>query len=438
LLAHHLTAAGDTERAVDQWLKAGARAAGRLAHVEAIAHFERGLSLLSSLAEAPARDTREIALQLALGVSSITVKGMNSPTVPQAYGRARELAEKSGDQRQLFQATYGLWQNAGGSGRLLAARPLADRLMQLAVRAADDGLHLQAHHSAWTTRWAAGEPAEAYAHTQEGFRLYDAERHRSHRQTYGGHDPGVCARMTGGQLEWLLGYPDRAVASAEESVALAEQLAHPFTRELALDYAGFLRLNRGEPELGLAHCATAEALRTEHRLAFVIDPLFLRAAAQIAQGAPADAAASIQQIFQPGRPGTLFRPNGLCLWAQALAQQGFYDEALVKLAEGFERVETTGERVWQAELHRVRGLVLPAQNDLDEAQTSFQQAIHTAQAQQAKSLELRAAHDLARLWGGQDRRAEASDLLGPVYAWFTEGFDTADLKEAKAFLDELA
>jgi predicted ATPase len=243
--------------------------------------------------------------------------------------------------------------------------------------------------------------------------------------------------MNGGQLEWLLGYPDRAVASAEESVALAEQLAHPFTRELALDYAGFLRLNRGEPELGLAHCATAEALRTEHRLAFVIDPLFLQAAAQISQGAPADAAASIQQIFQPGRPGTLFRPNGLCLWAQALAQQGSYDEALVKLAEGFERIEATGERVWQAELHRVRALVLLAQNNLDEAQSSFQQAIRTAQAQQAKSLELRAVRDLARLWGDQGRRVEARDLLTLVYGWFTEGFGTADLKEATALLDEL-
>ena len=437
LLAHHLTAAGDTERAVDQWLKAGQRAAGGLAHVEAIAHFERGLGLLASLPESPARDSREIELQLALGVSSITVKGMGSPSVPQAYGRARELAEKSGDQRQLFQATYGLWQNAGGLGRLPAARPLAERLMQLAVCATDDGLHLQAHHSAWTTRFAAGEPAQAYMHTQEGRRLYDTERHRSHRHSYGGHDPGVCARSTGGQVEWLLGYPHRAVASAEEAVALAEQLAHPFSQELALDYAGFIRFNRGEPELGLAHCATAEALRTEHRLAFVIDPLFFRGAVQIARGAPADAAASIQESFQPGRLGTLWRPYGLCLWAQALAQQGFYDEALVKLAEGFERIEATGERFWQAELHRVNGLVLLGQNDRDEAQASLQQAIRVAQTQQAKSLELRAAASLARLWGEQGRRAEASDLLGPVYGWFTEGFDTVDLKEAKALLDEL-
>jgi predicted ATPase len=311
-------------------------------------------------------------------------------------------------------------------------------LMQLAVRAADDGLHLQAHHSAWTMRWAAGEPAQAYAHTQEGRRLYDAERHRSHRHIYGGHDPGVCALTTGGQAEWLLGYPHRAVASTEEGLALAELIAHPFSRGIALEYAGFVRLNRGEPELGLAHWATADALRTEHRVSFAIDPLFFRGAAQLAQGAAADAAASVRESFQPGRLGTRnWRPYGLCIWAQALAQQGSYDEALVKLAEGFERIEATGERVWQAELHRVKGLVLLSQNKLDAAQTSFEQAIRIARAQQAKSLELRAAASLARLWGEQGRRAEASDLLGPVYGWFTEGFDTLDLKEAKALLDEL-
>jgi predicted ATPase len=437
LLAHHLTAAGDSERAVEHWLKAGQRAAGRLAHAEAIAHLERGLGISASLPETPTRDAVEIELQLALGVSSITVKGMTSPVVPQAYERASELAEKGGDQRQLFQATYGLWQNAGASGRLTAARPLSDRLMQLAARGADDNLHLQAHHSAWTTRWAAGEPAQAYAHTQEGRRLYDAERHRSHRYIYGGHDPGVCARMTGGQAEWVLGYPDRAVFSTNEALALADEIAHPFSREVALEYAGLVRLNRGEPELSLAHWATAEALRTEHRVAYVIDPLFFLGAAQVAQGAPADAAASIRKSFQPGRLGTLWRPYGLFVLAQALTQQGSHDEALATLAEGFERIEVTGERVWQAELHRVHGSVLLAQNKLDESQAAFKQAIRTAQAQQAKSLELRAARDLARLWGEQGKRAEAHDLLAPIYGWFIEGFDTADLKEAKVVLDEL-
>ena len=437
LLAHHLTAAGDIERAVDQWLKAGRHAGGRLAHAEAIAHLERGLGLLGSLPETPARDAREIELQLALGVSSITVKGMTSPVVRQTYARAHELAERGGDERQLFEALYGRWQNIGASGMAVAARPLSDKLLQVTARGADDGLRLQAHHSAWTTRWVSGELAEAYAHTREGCRLYDPERHASHRHTYGGHDPGVCAHMTGGQTEWVLGYPDRAAASTGEGLALADRIAHPFSREVALEYAILLRVNRGEPELGLTYLSAATALRAEQRVASVIDPLFFQGAVQIAQGAPADAAASLREGFAPGRLGTLWRPWGLCLLAQALTLQGSHDAALATLAEGFERIEASGERTWQAELHRIHGLVLRAQNQLDEAQASLQRALHVAQTQQAKSLELRAATSLARLWGEQGRRVEALELLAPVYGWFTEGFDTADLKEAKALLDQL-
>ena len=437
LLAHHLTAAGDIERAVDQWLKAGRHAGGRLAHAEAIAHLERGLGLLGSLPETPARDAREIELQLALGVSSITVKGMTSPVVRQTYARAHELAERGGDERQLFEALYGRWQNIGASGMAVAARPLSDKLLQVTARGADDGLRLQAHHSAWTTRWVSGELAEAYAHTREGCRLYDPERHASHRHTYGGHDPGVCAHMTGGQTEWVLGYPDRAAASTGEGLALADRIAHPFSREVALEYAILLRVNRGEPELGLTYLSAATALRAEQRVASVIDPLFFQGAVQIAQGAPADAAASLREGFAPGRLGTLWRPWGLCLLAQALTLQGSHDAALATLAEGFERIEASGERTWQAELHRIHGLVLRAQNQLDEAQASLQRALHVAQTQQAKSLELRAATSLARLWGEQGRRVEALELLAPVYGWFTEGFDTADLKEATALLDQL-
>ena len=437
LLAHHLTAAGDIERAVDQWLKAGRHAGGRLAHAEAIAHLERGLGLLGSLPETPARDAREIELQLALGVSSITVKGMTSPVVRQTYARAHELAERGGDERQLFEALYGRWQNIGASGMAVAARPLSDKLLQVTARGADDGLRLQAHHSAWTTRWVSGELAEAYAHTREGCRLYDPERHASHRHTYGGHDPGVCAHMTGGQTEWVLGYPDRAAASTGEGLALADRIAHPFSREVALEYAILLRVNRGEPELGLTYLSAATALRAEQRVASVIDPLFFQGAVQIAQGAPADAAASLREGFAPGRLGTLWRPWGLCLLAQALTLQGSHDAALATLAEGFERIEASGERTWQAELHRIHGLVLRAQNQLDEAQASLQRALHVAQTQQAKSLELRAATSLARLWGEQGRRVEALESLAPVYGWFTEGFDTADLKEAKALLDQL-
>jgi predicted ATPase len=383
----------------------------------------------------PPRDAREIELRLALGPSLITIHGMSSPAVHEAYDRARELAEDHDDQRQLFQAIYGLWQHNSGSGRVILARPLSERMLRVADQTVDDGLLLQAHHSAWTTSWHSGDPAKAREHAEAGRRLYDPVKHAFHRFVYGGHDPGVCARLTGGQVEWLLGYPDKALASSTEALVLAGQIAHPFSLELANEYAAALYLHRGGPELAYRRVAAAEALRAEQRVASALRPAILRGAVQVARGAVADALASLREGLAPERGG--WRPYGLCLFTEALLSRGDYVEALAALREAFEHIEATGEQTWLAELHRLRGLVLLAQNMLDEGGASLTQAIHVAQAQQAKSLELRAARELARLWGEQGRRAEARELLAPVYDWFTEGFDTADLKKTKALLDEL-
>ncbi len=437
LLAHHLQAAGDNQRAVEQWLKAGRRAAQRLAHVEAIAHLERGRALLESLSASGARDATEIELRLALGVSYITVKGMVSDSVRDAYGRARELAERRGDVRQLFQATYGLWQYTAGSGQHAAARPLAERLLQVARRGDDDGLHLQAHHASWSTFWIGGDPVRAHAHCAEGCGLYDPERHREHRYIYGGHDPGVCARMTGGAAAWLLGYPEKGLAGVNEARELAERIAHPFSCEVALEYTAVVHALRGEPESALAHLEAAAALRAEQRVSFAINPLFLRAGAELARDAPDRAIALIRDGIAPGQAATIWVPYGLSLLAEALTRRGHCAEALATLAHGFERIEATGERAWEAELHRVNGLALLAENRGEEAQEALLRALRVAGDQHAKSLELRAATDLARLWGEQGRRAEAQELLAPVYDCFTEGFETFDLKQAKALLDAL-
>jgi predicted ATPase len=165
----------------------------------------------------------------------------------------------------------------------------------------------------------------------------------------------------------------------------------------------------------------------------------LRGAALLGQGAVAEAIARIREgVTKWTRLGnTAFLPYGWAFLAEGLARHGDRAAALAALREGLDTARATGEHVWDAELHRLTGSVLLAENKLDEGQASLWQAIRIAQAQQAKSLELRAARDLARLWGGQGRRAQARDLLAPVYAWFTEGFDTADLKEAKTLLDEL-
>jgi class 3 adenylate cyclase len=436
LLAHHLSAAGDTVRAVDQWLKAGQHAAERLAHLEAIRHYERGIAALSSLAEGSARDRREIELQLARGLSLFTGEGFTSAKAAEAYTRARKLAEQQGDSRQQFMALYGLWQSAGGTGMIRECRRLSDELLQLTGGKSDEGLHLQAHHSAWSTAMFAGEPAAAREHSDAGRRLYDPERHRFHHQHYGGHDPGVCAGSIGAVAYWLLGYPDRSLTIGNEALTLAEHLAHPFSLELALLYDAMLHLDRGEPTIALQRLEAAEMLASEQRLGFVWEPRFLRGAALSTQGAFEEAATSLREGLADS--ALIFRPYGLVCLAEAMARQGEHRAALAAARDGLKVQESTGYGQWDAELHRLEGIALLGLNRLEEGQAAIEEALRVAQRQKAKAYELRAAMSIAQLWGEQGRRTEARELLAPVYGWFTEGFDTTDLKNAKALLGALA
>jgi predicted ATPase len=438
LLAHHLTAAGDTERAVDQWLKAGRYAAARLAYLEAIAHFEQGLGLLHSLPESPVRNGREIELQLALGLCLFTAKGAVAAKPP--YARAHELAETSGEPQQRFEALYGVWQSTMVSGGITAASPLSERLLRLAEREGDDELRLQAHHSGWSTLAFVGDPAKAREHADAGRRLYDPEKHASHRFVYGGHDPGACAGWIGAHAEWLLGYPEKALASITDALALSERIAHPFTLSVALTISSVIYLNRREPERALRQLEAAELLAAEQRLSLIFEPAMLRGAALAEQGAVDEAIARIREgVTKWTRLGRTFLLSyGLAFLAQGLVRHGDQAAALAALREGLALADVTGEHFWDAELHRLTGAVLLAQNKLDEGGTSIQHAIHIAQAQQAKSLELRAPISLARLWRDQGKVRQACELLAPVYGWFTEGSETRDLKEAKALLKELA
>jgi tetratricopeptide (TPR) repeat protein len=437
LLAHHLTAAGDTERAINQWLKAGQYAAARLAHLEALRHFERGVAALAALPESRARDEREIELQLARGLSLFTAKGFEASEAAQAYTRARELAEQQGDASQLFAAVYGLWQANIGSGTIVGAHTLSNRLLQLTSGAADDGFRLQAHHSAWTTCLFAGEPGTALEHCEAGRRLYDPDRHRTHRRLYGGHDPGVCAGYMSAQVHWVLGYPDKALAIGGEALALAEQVAHPLSLEFVLIFNAMLHVDRGEPELALQRVESAEALVAEQRLGFVMEPRFLRGAALSAHGAFDEAVACLRDALA-GRLGAMtFRPYGFTRLAEALISQGQHGAVIAAAREGMEVQEETGALRWGAEFHRLEGIALIRLNRLEEGQIALKEALRIARKQHAKAYELRAATSLARLWGEQGRRAEARDLLAPVYGWFTEGSDTVDLKEARGLLDEL-
>jgi len=436
LLAHHLSAA-NSERTVDQWLKAGRHAAQRLAHLEAIRHFERGLAILPALADARERDRREIELQLARGLSLFTTEGFVSAAGGEAYARAHELSERSGDARQLFMAVFGLWVSANGRGGMVECRQFSRRLQQLTATDADGELRLQAHHSAWTTCLFSGEPAAVREHCEAGRRLYDPERHRSHRLLYGGHDPGACAGYQGAQAYWLFGYPDTGLAMGSEALVLAERIAHPFTLGASLVMNAMLHLDRDEPELALQRIEAANALAAEQRIGLVLEPHILLGAVMTAQGAYEEAVTCLRDGLAQPRAIRLHH-YGLAKLAEALSRMGEHQQALATVGKGLEDQERTGQRRWEAELYRLKGVALLGLNRIDDAQAAFEEALRVARRQQAKSYELRAATSLARMWGEQGRRAEARELLAPVYGWFTEGFDTADLKDAKALLAELS
>jgi class 3 adenylate cyclase len=437
LLAHHLSAAGETDRATDQWLKAGRYAAARSTHLEAIRHFERGLSTLATLPESPGRDGREIELQLALGASLFTAEGFASERAAGAYARARDLAERQENPRQQFMTVYGLWQLANGAGNIHDCRKLSARLEQLTVSDADEELRLQAHHSGWATCLFAGQPAVALEHSEAGRRLYDLERHRHHRHIYGGHDPGLCSRYLGAQALWALGNPDRALALGKEALTMSERIAHPFSRGLGLQYIAMLHLDRCEPEAALQLLDMVDALVAEHRIGLVLDLALLRGAALILQGARNEAVVRLREALADRRTAPRLRCYGLAKLAEALAQ-GDGAAAVAVATDGLNVANETGHRQWVAELHRFKGEALLGLNAPHDAQKAFEEALRVAQGQGAKAYELRAAMSLAKLRGEQSRRAEAHDLLMPIYDRFTEGFGTADLIKAKSLLDQLA
>jgi len=437
VLARHLTEAGLTEHAIEQWLKAGQHAAGRSAHLEAIAHLHRGLELLRSSPNWVRRVQVESDLQLALGVSFFSTKGLSCSEAASAYERARELCENSGDSARLFTALWGLWHSHNSSNRLDNARSLCLRLLSLTEKHNDAGLRLQAHHTAWTTFFLRGDPLLSLRHGDEGRRLYGPQMHHSHVLLYGGHDPNLCGLSISACDHWMLGRSDTALKCADDALRLAEELAHPLSSNMALQWLALLHQLRREPETAVARVAAAEALAAEQGLSLWINTRVLRGIALVKGQADA-AVAQVREGLAIGQPSKLWRPYYLSLLAETLSAVGDIDGALAAVSEALSTAEASGERWWEAELCRQKGELRRSSEEDEESARWLQRALVVSRQQNAKSLELRAAMSLARLWRDQGKRSKALDLLAPVYGWFTEGHDTLDLKEAKALLEELA
>ena len=437
ILAYHLAEAGQFQRAASFVLEAGRRAAGRSANLEAVAHLQRGVAMLAALPDDPVRMRLELALQLALGPAVMATRGFGAPEALVAYLRARELSEILPDNRSLFAALWGIWLATGQTDEHGHRRNLCDELFRVAEPLNDPSLILQAHHAAWATLMFNGDLAGAQQHVRQGLKLYDRQKHGTHALLYGGHDPAVCGTGQGGIVFWTLGFPDQAVDSVRQSITFANAIEHPPSLGHALWFAGVTHMLRREPAVVRD---VAERLITLSRDRGLVQ---YQAIGAIMRGW------SLSHLGQRDAGMTELRSAIDSYPTTAAVLMPLFTVALIDaelLGGHIEAANAAMERaigqnrepIWASEILRAKGDLRLAQNpdDLTGAEQLYNDALSVARDRDAKSLELRAALSLARLYRRQKRPQDVVRLLQPLYSWFTEGFATADLKDAKALLDQ--
>ena len=373
----------------------------------------------------------------------INTKGFAAPEVEHAYARARALCESVSEAPQRFSVLRGLWQFHNGRGAYQTARELGQQCLQLAQQGHDSSRRLEGHHTLWTTNLLMGELPLARTHLEQGLALYDPQQHRALAVVYG-HDPGVCCRGGAAIVFWLLGYPDQALRQLHAAHTLAQEGAHSSSVAFARMLMAIAYQLRREIDAAHEQAEALVALATEQGFElFLAIGGILRGGTRTAPGQRGEQISQIRQNLAAQREtgSGVWEPYFLGLLADVYAQDGQVEAGLVTLDEALAAAQATGQRLVEAELYRLRGSLLLRQTgtSLTEVETWLQRALDVARRQEAKSLELRAA-DESRAGSGaqQGKRKEAHDLLAEVYAWFTEGFDTADLQEARALLEELA
>jgi class 3 adenylate cyclase/predicted ATPase len=442
LVAHHYTEAGLREQAMPYWQQAGQRALLRSANLEAVSHVTRGLEVLSTLPETHERAQQELALQIMLGAALGAIKGQMAPEAERTYARACALARQVGSPLELFPALWGVCYAHMARGQLQQARELAEEFLGLARQQHDPLLLAAGHRILGNIAWWQGELIEAQTHCRQGLAFYDPAQHRASAVSYG-QDSGVYCGIIRALALWMLGYPDQALQCIEEALALARRLAHPFSVAQTLHFSAVLHQWRREPQAARAQAEAALALCTEQGIThYGAWSLLPRGWALAQEGEVAEGITQIRQGFAAWRAmgAGVAWPWWLALLAEACGKVGQLDEGLRALEEALAAAQHNEEHHYEAEVYRLKGelLLQEAPAHQEEAEKQFQQALDIARRQQAKSLELRAAMSLGRLWQRQGKCEAAHELLAPIYGWFTEGFDTADLQEAKALLDELA
>ncbi len=445
ILAYHFVKGEIWDKALTYLHHAGGRAMQKSAYVEAMAHLRKGLELLHTLPETTERAELELALQFDLAASLCVSKGWIAPEVEQAYSRALELCRQVGETQTLIPVLQGLrrlYALRGEQGDGQRARELGEQLLTLAQGQNDTVLLQEAHWAFGQTLFFLGELNSARTHLEKSSVFYTPQSLSSQASRDAAGTQIACLVFTGGAL-WALGYPDQALEASNEALSLAHKLSHPFT--LAFAFWGMAQLNqyRREVQATLERAEATIALSKEQGFPVWVEygtPLLVWT--QVMQGKTEEGIAQIRQIMANKPTAGITNANWPIFYAllvDAYRAAGQIEEGLDMVVEALALVEKTGFCFYEAELHRLQGelLLKHTPHDIRQAETCLHRALDLACSQQAKSLELRAAMSLSRLWYQHGKKEEACRLLKEIYGWFTEGFDTPDLQEAKVLLEDL-
>ncbi len=440
-LARHFERAERMEWALGYLFEAGQKAMRMAAPEEAAAHLSRALALLETLPESTERARQELRLQLALGVALQIAQGRGDPAAGRAHARARELCRQLGDTQRLFVALGLLLMFHTTAGDQRTARAIGAELLDVARRAGDPSLVMIAHWQLGVHRLVIGELVEAQSYLERAVAAYDAERH--HPLTFRfGMEPGVMSLAALAWVLWMLGYPEQALARSREALALAEALAYPPGVAMAHSYASGFHTSRRDWRAAQESAEAVMRISAKHGLLYWRTAgLVCRGRALVHRGAFEEGIAHIHQGLAEGRDmgAEVLTVLQFVLLAEACGEAGRIEEGLVAAEDALDVVRHTGERFYEPEAHRLRGELLWAlTGDGAEAEACFRRAIKLAQRQGARMLELRAVVSRCRMWRELGRWEAARRTLAEVYGWFTEGFDTPDLREAREMLQALS
>ena len=448
-LAVHFERGRDTHRAVQYLWQAGRNALQRSAHQEAIAHLTKGLEILKTLPDTLERRQQELAVQAYLGTPLIATKGWAAPEVATAYTRAHALWEQVGEPPHFCWVLYGLCAWHAMRAEWQTARALMERLLTLAQRVPNPTLRMHAHLGLGGILYCLGAFAAVREQVEQGLALYDPQTHNPYVSD-AVQDPEAVGHCVAAGALWHLGYPEQARQRLDAALTRAQELAHPFTLAQVFYYATIFALVRREVQVAGERAEALITLATAQGFPFQLaGGMLCRGRVLIEQGQQEEGIQQIRQSLAAHRAtgAEAGQPYALAFLARAYGQEGQGHKGQQVLDEALTLVHRTGERCYEAEIYRLKGELLlqegqrpkaqGTEQKVAEAEQRFRQALAVARRQQAKALELRAVMSLSRLWQRQGKQREAHQLLAEIYGWFTEGFDTADLQEAKALLDEL-